>query len=53
MKVKEESKKVGLKFNIQEIKLMACDPITSWQIYGETVQLSRSVMSNSLRPHEL
>ena len=37
MKVKEESEKVGLKLNIQETKIMACDPITSWQIEGETV----------------
>ena len=37
MKVKEESEKVGLKFNIQKIKIMASDPITSWQIDGETV----------------
>ena len=36
MKVKEECEKVGLKFNIQETKLMASGPITSWQIYGET-----------------
>ena len=38
MKVKVESEKVGLKFNIQETKLMASGPITSWQIYGETVE---------------
>ena len=37
MKVKEESDKVGLKFNIQKIKIMASSPITSWQIDGETV----------------
>ena len=37
MKVKEESKKVGLKLNIQKMKIMASDPITSWQIDGETV----------------
>ena len=37
MKVKEESEKVGLKFNIQKAKIMASDPITSWQIDGETV----------------
>ena len=72
MKVKEESEKVGLKLNIQKIKIMASSPITSWQIDGETVetvtdftflgskitadgdsvQFSRSVMSDSLRPHE-
>ena len=38
MKVKEESEKVGLKFNIQKMKIMASSPITSWQIDGETVE---------------
>ena len=38
MKVKEESEKVGLKLNIQKIKIMASSPITSWQIDGETVE---------------
>ena len=38
MKVKEESEKVGLKVNIQKTKIMASDPITSWQIDGETVE---------------
>ena len=38
MKVKEESEKVGLKLNIQKMKTMASDPITSWQINGETVE---------------
>ena len=37
MKVKEESKKVGLKLNIQKTKIMASGPITSWEIDGETV----------------
>ena len=37
MKVKEESEKVGLKLNIQKMKIMASSPITSWQIDGETV----------------
>ena len=37
MKVKEESKKVGLKLNIQKMKIMASGPITSWEIDGETV----------------
>ena len=37
-KVKEESEKVGLKFNIQKTKIMASSPITSWQIDGETVE---------------
>ena len=38
MKVKEESEKVGLKLNIQKMKIMADGPITSWQIDGETVE---------------
>ena len=38
MKVKEESEKLGLKLNIQKAKIMASDPITSWQIDGETVE---------------
>ena len=37
MKVKEESEKVGLKLNIQKMKIMTSSPITSWQIDGETV----------------
>ena len=37
MKVKKESEKVGLKLNIQKMKIMASSPITSWQIHGETV----------------
>ena len=38
MKVKEESEKVGLKFNIETAKITASSPITSWQIDGETVE---------------
>ena len=38
MKVKEESEKVGLKLNIQKMKIMASGPITSWEIDGETVE---------------
>ena len=38
MKVKEESEQVALNLSIQKTKLMACDPITSWQIDGETVE---------------
>ena len=38
MKVKEESEKVGLKFNIQKTKIMASGPITSWEIDGERVE---------------
>ena len=41
MKVKEESEKVGLKFNIQKTKIMATSPITSWQIDRETVETVR------------
>ena len=41
MKVKEESEKVGLKFNIQKTKMVAAGPITSWQIDGETVETVR------------
>ena len=39
MKVKEESEKAALKFNIQKTKIMASGPITSWQVDGETVRL--------------
>ena len=41
MKVKEESEKVGLKLNIQNTKIMASGPITSWQINGETTETVR------------
>ena len=41
MKVKKESEKVGLKFNIQKMKIMASGPITSWQIDGETMETVR------------
>ena len=41
MKVKEESKKTGLKLNIQKTKIMASGPITSWEIDGETVETER------------
>ena len=42
MKVKEESEKAGLKFNIQKIKIVASSPITSWQIDGETMEMVRA-----------
>ena len=45
MKVKEESEKVGLKFNIQKTKIMASGPITSWQVDGETVEAVRDYFS--------
>ena len=41
IKVKEDSEKVGLKLNIQKTKIMTSDPITSWQINGETVERVR------------
>ena len=41
MKVKEESEKAGLKLNIQKAKIMVSGPITSWQIYGETMETVR------------
>ena len=41
MRVKEESEKAGLKFNIQKTKIMASNPITSWQIDGENVETVR------------
>ena len=41
MKVKEESEKAGLKFNIQRTNIMASSPITSWQIEGETMETVR------------
>ena len=41
MKLKEESEKVGLKLNIQKTKIMASSPITSWEIYGETMETVR------------
>ena len=45
MKVKEESKKVGLKLNIQKTKIMASGPITSWQIDGETMETATDLFS--------
>ena len=45
MKVKEESKKVGLKFNIQKMKMMASGPTTSWEIDGETVETMANFIS--------
>ena len=48
MKVKEDSEKVGLKFNIQKTKIMASGPITSWEIDGETVEtVSESILGGS------
>ena len=47
MKVKEESEKVGLKLNIQKTKIMACGPITSWQIDWETMETVRDFISGA------
>ena len=52
MKVKEESKKkIGLKLNIQKTKIMASDPITSWQIDGETVETVSDSIFGGLQNH--
>ena len=51
MKVKEESEKVGLKFNIQKTKIMASSPITSWQIDGETVETMADFYFGGLENH--
>ena len=51
MKVKEESEKVGLKLNIQKIKITASGPITSWQIDGETVETVRDFNFLGLQNH--
>ena len=47
MNVKEETEKVGLKLNIQQTKIMASGPITSWQIDGETVETVRLILGGS------
>ena len=52
MKVKEESEKVGLKFNIQKTKIMISGPITSWQIDRETVEIVRNfILGGWLQNH--
>ena len=51
MKVKEESEKVGLKLNIQKMKIMASGPITSWQIDGETVETVKDYILGGLQNH--
>ena len=60
MKVKEESEEVGLKLNIQKMKIMASGPITSWQIDGETVEtvsdfmfLGSKIMADGDCSHEI
>ena len=52
MKVKDESEKVGLKFNIQKTKIMASGPITSWEIDGETMDtVSDFILGGGLQNH--
>ena len=51
MKVKEESEKVGLKLNIQKMKIMASCPITSWQIDGETMETVADFILGGLQNH--
>ena len=51
MKVKEESKKVGLTLNIQKMKIMAPGPITSWEIDGETVETVSDYIFGGLQNH--
>ena len=51
MKVKEESEKVGLKLNIQKIKIMASSPITLWQIDGESMETMRDFYILGLPNH--
>ena len=60
MKVKEESEKVGLKYNIQKTKIIAPSPITSWQIDGETMEtmtdfifLGSKITADGNRSHEI
>ena len=53
MKVKEESEKVGLKLNIQKIKILASGPITSWQIDGETVETVTDFISGAPKPLQM
>ena len=51
MKMKEESEKFSLKLNIQKTKIMASDPITSWQIDGETVETVSDFILGGLQNH--
>ena len=51
MKVKEESEKVGLKFNIQKSKIMASGPITSWELDGETVEIVTDFILGGVQNH--
>ena len=51
MKVKEESEKVGLKLNIQKMKIIASGPITSWQVDGEAVETVSDFIFGGLQNH--
>ena len=51
MKVKEESEKIGLKLNIQKMKIMASDPITSWEINAERMETVSDFIFGGLRNH--
>ena len=51
MKVKEESENVGFNLNIQKMKIMACSPITSWEIDGETVEKVSDFIFGGLQNH--
>ena len=51
MKVKEESEKIGLKLNIQKMKIIASGPITSWEIDGETVETVTDFILGELQNH--
>ena len=51
MKVNEESEKIGLKLTIQQTKIMASDPITSWQIDGETMEIVTDFYFRGLQNH--
>ena len=51
MKVTEESEKVALKLNIQKMKIMACGPIISWEIDGETVETVSDFIFGGLQNH--
>ena len=53
IKVKEESEKVGLKFNIQKTKIMASGPITSWEIDGETVETVKEFILGAPKPLQI
>ena len=53
MKVKEESEKAGLKLNIQKTKIMASDPINSWQIVGETMETVTDFICWAPKPQQM